>query len=562
MTALKDRYDWVIVGSGGGSMCAALAAKRLGKEAVILEKQSKVGGSTGFSGGVWWVPNNLLLARAGVHDSYELGRKYVDAVVGPETPATSAARRDAFLRTAPKMIEFLEAVGMKLFWPDGWSDYHDNLPGGQPRGRSIMADPFNIKELGEWAERLSTYKPFRSLPVSAEKGRDLGLIKRSWVGKRAALNLAWTILSAKLTGKDIVTNGAAIQGRMLQIALREGIPIFPDTPVTDLLVEGGRVVGVKVMHDGKELEVRGDNVLLDSGGFARNAQLREQYQRNPQSATNANHGDTGEVMQMAMRLGAATESLDAAVWVTTSRSTNGTWPEGSVIDGEVFPPMHNFDISKPHNIMVDGLGERFVNEATSYVTIGERMYQRQQETGRAVPTWMIMDSRFIKWYGIGATPPGVTPKQWYDSGYLRKAATLEALAADCGIDAAGLKRTVERFNGFAARGVDEDFGRGEAQYDKWRGDPKNHPNPSLGSIAEPPFYAVSMYPGDVGTTGGLLTDEYARVLRSDGSAIPGLFATGNCAASPFGHTYPGAGASIANSFTFGYIAVQHVGGKS
>jgi len=224
--------------------------------------------------------------------------------------------------------------------------------------------------------------------------------------------------------------------------------------------------------------------------------------------------------------------------------------------------MHNFDIAKPFSFIVDGNGERYFNECASYVEMGERLYQRHQQTGKAAPSWWILDSRFLRWYPIGLNAPGRIPKQWFDSGYLRKADTLEALAAVCGIDGAGLRRTADRFNRFARNGVDDDFQRGARQYDRWRGDPTQHPNPCLGTVERPPFYAIAMYPSDVGTTGGVLTDEHARVLRSDGSVLPGLYATGNCAASLFGHTYPAAGASIGASFVFGYVAAHRAAGAA
>jgi len=566
MNNWDESYDLVIVGSGGGSMCAALAAKRLGKRALIVEKQAKVGGSTGFSGGVWWTPNNPLMAREGVADSYDRARRYFDATVTYKGPGTTAERRDAFLKTGPKMIEFLERSGMQFYRPEGWSDYYDDLPGGEPRSRSLMAKLFNIKELGEWAPRLSTYGPSVDIPLGANDFPTLFLMKRGMPGKLMALKLVWNMLSSKLTGKKLVANGAAIQGRMLQIALREGLPIYPECPVTELVVENGRVVGVVAERQGRKLRIQAkDAVLLNSGGFSRNDEMRKRYQRQPitGSWTNANPGDTGEVLAAAIRLGAATDCLDTAWWVVTSMHTDGSWPKGAVApDGTVFPFMHHLDLSLPYSIMVDQAGERFCDEAGAYMEIGERMYQRQQETGKAIPAWVIFDARHRQYYPWGNSPPGVTPQEWLDSGYMKKADTLAALAGQCGIDAAGLQRTVDRYNGFCAAGKDLDFNRGGRQFDRAHGDPSVKPNANLGPIEQGPFYAVAMYPGDVGTAGGVVTDEHARVLRGDGSAIPGLYATGNCTASVFGRCYPAAGASIGASFTFGYIAAHHSAGAS
>jgi 3-oxosteroid 1-dehydrogenase len=555
-----ETCDLLIVGSGGASMCAALLSRRLGKRALIIEKQTKIGGSTGFSGGVWWIPNNHLMKRAGVADSHERARQYFDSVVTYHGPASGEARREAYLRTGPEMIAFLESQGMQFKYADGWSDYYDERPGGEPRGRSLVAKLFNINELGDWKTRLSMY-PGIQMPMGSEEYPTLFLAKRTMAGKWMALKLAARMLKAKLLGQDLRANGAAIQGRMLQLALKANIPIWTDTPVTDVLVEGGRVVGVLARRDGRELRIRAlDGVLINAGGFSRSREMREQYQPKPNAWqwTNANPGDTGEMIQAAMRLGAAVDCMNEAWWVITSLGPGETLPAGAVNpDGVAIPFMHHLDLSLPHSIMVDQNGHRFCDEAGAYMEIGQRMYQRHAETGRAVPSWVIMDARQRKYYPWGTAAPGQVPKEWLESGYMKKADSLEALARVCGIDPEGLLATVRRFNEFCRKGRDEDFGRGSRAFDRNHGDPTVKPNPSLGPIEEGPFHAVAMYPGDVGTAGGLVTDEHGRVLRSDGSVIEGLYATGNSTASVMGRCYPGAGASIGASFVFGYRAAQH-----
>lgn len=563
MAQWDDTYDFVIVGSGGGSMCAALIAKSLGKKALIIEKQDKVGGSTGFSGGVWWIPDNPVMKRHGVADSYERARRYFDAAVTYTGPGTSPARREAFLRTGPQMVEFLEKYGMEFEYADGWSDYYDNLPGGEPRGRSLVAKLFDIGELGDWAPRLSRYKGF-PLPANAHEFTDLLLVKRTWAGKKKAMQLAWRMLYQKLTGKELLGTGAAMQGRMLQIALREGLPIWTDTPVKDFVVDNGRVIGVIAQKEGREVRVRArDGVLINVGGFSRNAEMRRRYQPQPSSDrwTNANPGDTGEVIEAAIELGAAVDCMNEAWWVVTSLGPNESLPEGAVAaDSTPLPFMHHIDLSLPYSIMVDQNGERFCDEAGAYMEIGQRMYERHSDTGKAVPSWVIMDSRQRQYYPWGTAPPGKIPKQWLESGYMIQVDSIDELARKCGIDVAGLRKTVERFNGFCRTGMDEDFGRGSRAFDRCHGDPTIKPNPNLGAIEKPPFYAVRMYPGDVGTAGGLVTDEHARVLKADGSVISGLYATGNSTASVMGRCYPGAGASIGASFVFGYIAARHAAG--
>jgi 3-oxosteroid 1-dehydrogenase len=564
MSAWDESFDLVIVGSGGGSMCAALAAKKLGKRALIVEKQPLVGGSTGFSGGVWWIPDNPVMKRAGVNDTAERARQYLDSTVLYDGPGTTPQRRDAFIRNGPRMIDFLERSGMKFVYADGWSDYYDDRPGGEPRGRSLLAELFDTRELGEWEPKLSRYKGF-SLPVPTHDFPDLMLAKRTWQGKKKALAMVGRIIKGKLTGQRLAGAGAAIQGRMLQMALRENLPIWTDAPVAELITEGGRVTGVAVQRDGRIVRVQAtQGVLLNVGGFSRNAAMRQRFQPQPSSAewTNANLGDTGEAIEMAIDLGAAVDCMDEAWWVVTSLGPDGKPPKpgGYAADGTPLPFMHHLDLSLPYSIMVDQLGERFCDEAGAYMEIGQRMYRRQQETGKAVPSWVIMDSRQRAYYPWGTAQPGQVPKEWLDSGYMIKAGSVEELVAKTGIDKAGLAKTLERFNGFCKSGIDADFGRGSRAFDRCHGDPTVKPNPNLGPIEKPPFYAVRMYPGDVGTAGGVVTDEHARVLRGDGSVIAGLYATGNCTASVVGRCYPGAGASIGASFTFGYIAAHHAAG--
>lgn len=565
---LEAEYDLVIVGSGGGSVPAALVAKQQGRTAVILEKETRFGGSTSFSGGVWWIPNNSLLREAGIADSFERSREYFDSCVTYSGPAVTPQRRDAFLKAAPRMLDWLRDKGLKVRRPrDDWPDYYDNLPGGEPQGRSIMPEPLNLRELGQWEDHLAIYPPMASLPMPAEEYPTLFLMKRTWAGKRKALRMAWLMLRDRLTGRHTVGNGSAIQGRMLQIALREGLEIQLGSPARQLIVEGGKVTGVMIERDGKSIPVRArQGVLVNVGGFSRNKSFRQKVTDGPTTGewTSANPGDTGEMVQAMIDIGAATDCLDTAWWVVTSRNTNGEWPEGAIWkDGRVFPFMHHLDLSMPHSIMVDQNGRRVADEAGAYMEIGERIYQRNRETGgRAVPCWVIFEKRHRERYPWGAMPPGKTPRSWLDSGYMKKADTLEELAELCGIDPHGLVAEAQRFNRFCDTGVDEDFGRGCRRFDKLHGDPTVKPNPSLGKVEQGPFYAVAIYPGDVGTAGGVVTDEYARVLKDDGSIIPGLYATGNSTASVFGRCYPAAGASIGASFTFGFIAAHHATGSN
>ena len=559
--------DVAVVGSGGG-LCGAVTAAAAGLETLVIEKQPRLGGSTAISGGVLWLPNNPLMQAEGVADSFDDAMAYFDTVVGDAGPASSPARRAAYVTEGAAMVRFLQDVGMTFVRCEGYSDYYAGvrgIEGGVARGRSIEATIFDGRDLGPWLAKL----PTGLTPVVVLTGEvaKLGLVTRSWDGARTAGRVAFRTVGGRLKRQTLLSNGAALIGQTLRAALAHEVSIWTDTPIVDLLVDDGHVVGIAATRHGRTVRIGARHgVLLSSGGFARNQAMRETYSRQPNAAewTVANPGDTGEVIEMAMALGAAVDCMDEAWWVVTSLAPDGQPPKpgGYAADGTPLPFMHHLDLSLPYSMMVDQLGERFCDEAGAYMEIGQRMYKRQQQTGKAVPSWVIMDSRQRAYYPWGTAQPGQVPEEWLKSGYLIKADSIDELVTKTGIDKAGLARTIERFNGFCRSGVDSDFGRGSRAFDRCHGDPTVTPNPNLGAIEKPPFYAVRMYPGDVGTAGGVVTDEHARVLRADGSVIGGLYATGNCTASVVGRCYPGAGASIGASFTFGYIAAHHALGAA
>jgi 3-oxosteroid 1-dehydrogenase len=539
--------DFVIIGSGGGSMAAALYLKSVGKEPIILEKTDRIGGSTAMSGGVLWIPANPLMAREGVPDSIEAGRRYMDATIGMDAgPGASPARKDAYLRTGPEVIEFLEGQGMKFIRTEGWADYYDDREGGCTRSRSIAAPMLDARKMGPLFDKLRL-GPL-TMPVPVDQTRNITLAARTPRGMlEGAKFLARTKLG-EMRGKPVLSYGAALQGRMLMLADRAGVPIRPETGVVELIEENGRIAGVTVEHNGQRKRIGARaGVLINAGGFSHNAEMRKKYQPQPNSGewTNANPGDTGEMIRIAQKHGAALDLMDEAWWIPGTRPS----PDSP-------PFMHNTDISKPHCIIVNRHGRRILNESQSYMANGHALYEND------VPAFVILDSRHRKRYAWGTQPPSVTPPEWEASGYMKKADSIEALAAKCGIDAGGLKTEITKFNDFARTGKDLDFHRGERGYDRWFGDPTVKPNPNLGAIDRPPFYAFEMVPGDVGTSGGIVTDEHARVLREDGSVIDGLYATGNSTASVMGRCYPAAGASIAASFIFAYIAAHHAVGAN
>jgi len=551
MTTWDVSTDFLVIGSGGGGLVGALRASALGREALVCEKSDKIGGSTGMSGGMIWIPNNPLMRRERVADSREAGLAYFASVVGEAGPASSAARREAYLDAGSEMVEFLEAEGLRFRRCPGYSDYYSGVrgvTGGSARGRSFEPKLFDAGKLGPLQARLRPAVAAPLLMFTGEAAKVSTL--RTMRGMRVAARVGLRTTAARLRRKKYLTNGAALIGSLLATLVARGVPVWPESALEDLVVEGGAVTGALIRRDGRVLRVRArSGVLLASGGFAHNQQMREEVAGGKPAGrpewTNANPGDTGEVIRAAMEHGAATDLMDEAWWMPGWRRPDGT------------TSMSLGERSKPGSIIVDASGNRYFNEAVAYQEAGQSMFARELAAGGAIPSWLIIDSWNRARYTFGWFPAGRTPQDWIDQGAIKRADTVEELARDCGIDPGGLAETVRRFNQFAATGVDEDFHRGEGDHEKYQGDPSHKPNPSLGPIAQAPFYAVAMYPGDLGTNGGLLTDEFARVLGADSQPIPFLYATGNCTASVMGRKYLGAGATVGPSTVFGYLAATH-----
>ncbi|MGV0050627.1 FAD-binding protein [Mycobacterium colombiense] len=545
--------DCVIVGSGGGSMCAALAAAASGYQTLILEKADVIGGSTAMSGGVLWLPDNLVSRRSGVLDSRDDALRYFAEVVGSDRPSTSPERIEGFLDAIDPMVAFLEAQGIPFRHCEGYADYYDDRPGGKENGRSIETELFDTTQLGPWQELLRVSETLPAIPMHTAEVAPVALGGRTARSLGVIARVTGRLVSAAVRGRSVRGSGAALQGWMLLAAMRAHVGVWTSTPIFGLVVDDdGAVRGVTASRGGRTISIRARRgVLLNAGGFSHNEAMRRKYGRQPSSTrwTVANPGDTGEVIEDAIRHGAATDLMDEAWWIPTS-----VLPDGS-------PLYAVYERSKPHGVLVDGDGRRYVNEAASYMEVGQAMYERNA-TAPAIPSWWVMDSRHRRRYLWGLAPGGMTPRKWVSEGYMVKAGSVDELARRCGIDPTGLVNTIERFNSHAAHGRDPDFHKGERAYDRYYGDPRVQPNPCVGPVDKPPFYAVALYPGDVGTCGGLVTDEHARVLRDDGQPIPGLYATGNCTASVMGRTYPGAGASIGASFVFGWIAANHMCGSS
>ena len=554
-----ETFDFVVVGSGGGSMCAALVMRSVGKSVVVLEKAPLLGGTTSRSGGVMWIPNNPFMQQDGVEDSYEQAMAYMEATAGQslDAPGTTLERRSAYVSEGPKMLEFLVRQGIKLRRCPWWPDYYDDRAGGSKKGRTVIADLFDTNELGPWRDKLEPN--FMVIPAYHYEGFEIALMKSSWKGKLAMFKVGLRIMLARLTGKRWTQAGGALQGRMLQANLKSGVDLRVNSAVKSFLSEGGAVKGVVIERDGKPWRIGArSGVLVNAGGFSHNQAMRDKYQPGTSSAWSAaTAGSTGEMILEMERLGAQLAQMDEMVGNQMSVPPGAASPPGgpgvnlSALAGS---QMH---YSKPHSIVVDQTGVRYMNECGSYMEFCQNLLRRNK-TVPALPSYWIVDRQYWDKYMFGGKfPNAAMPQEWYDSGFLKEAATLEELAEQLLMDPKVLRATVDRFNAGARQGRDPEFHRGDRDYDNWLGDFHRDGSHTLGTIEQGPFRALPVVPGDVGTFGGVVTDVYARVLRDDGSVIEGLYATGISTASVMGRYYPGAGSSVGPSFVWGYIAAKH-----
>jgi succinate dehydrogenase/fumarate reductase flavoprotein subunit len=537
--------DVVVVGSGAGGLTAAIAARDAGSEVIVLDSMDKVGGSTAKSGGCFWIPNNHFMKACGVNDSYEAALTYMHEVIPERGLASSKEKRETYLKNGPEMLKWLEGLGFKGVYAHGYPDYYPEHPGGCAAGRCVESDLFAPRLLGkQWKNKVETMP----VPMRAVEARKLPLFLRTWSGFSTIMDiiLRRTILW-RLMGKQRVSMGGALICQLLKIALDRSVSIWIKTPFVSLITEGDAVVGVTARKDGKEIRIQARrSVILAAGGFEHNDAMRQQFQQHPISTewTVGAPGNMGDGIRAGIAAGAAVDMMDEAWWMPTLMLKRGPW---TIL----------FERSMPYSMIVDKSGQRFMNESGSYVDCGHLQYQRNKVVP-AIPAYLIIDSRHRNNYIIGMDMmPRITPKSAYKNGIITRANSITELARKMDIDEAGLVATAKRFSQFAKNGKDEDFHRGDSAYDRFYSDPRVKPNPSLGPIEKPPFYALKVWPGDLGTMGGLQIDEHARVLRKDGSVIRGLYAAGNNTASVMGRTYPGPGSTIGPAMVFGMIGGRH-----
>ncbi|MEV0323796.1 FAD-dependent oxidoreductase [Streptomyces sp. NPDC050658] len=547
-------YDVVVIGSGAAGLAAAITARLRGLTALVVEKTDRYGGSTALSGGGVWVPNNLHHAAAGLGDSAEKARAYLDATVGDRV---LGERKDAYIEHGPAMLrEFHEKTDVRFVYVPEYSDYYPERPGGLPQGRSIEPDTFDFKRLApeQRAGMRRAGLPTYGLTITTRDFRHLNMVGRTWKGRRTSVKVGLRAVRDLLAGRRMLSLGEALVARMRYSLDRLGGDLWLSAPVTGLVTAGDRITGVRVLRkDGTEIAVRATGgVILASGGFSHSQRLREKHLPAPTSTdwTAASEGQTGDGLELAVEAGAATDLMDK-VWGGPMVVAPGAAPFFLVADRGI-----------PGMVIVNQAGERYTNEACPYHEFVDAMYANDRPGASTVPSWLIMDASAKSRYMITGLFPGQPfPRQWLRSGFVKKADTLDELAARTELPVSRLRATVDRFNGFARSGRDEDFHRGDSAYDRYYGDP-TLPNPNLAPLTKGPFYAVPLRPGDIGTKGGPVTDASARVLREDGTVIEGLYASGNVAAAVMGETYPGPGATIGPAMTFGWIAVNHIAGET
>ncbi len=548
--------DVLVVGTGAGGMTAALKAHDEGGRVLVIEKTDQYGGSSAMSSCLLWLPNNHLMPELGIDDSADDAMTYLR---GTTKGAVAEARLEAFVARGPEMLRYLvdqtqvEVVGLPEY-----PDYYPGIEGSKPGGRSVEPAHFNAKLLGD--DFLAMRSQNLQMQVMGRLGMTAVEARMVLTGQPGGIalfaklifkycfDIPWRFRSKRDRNPS---GGNALIG-MLRMSLRDrDVPIWLKTPARDLLIDDGRVVGLEVEREGRSFRIRAARgVIFAAGGFEGSQPMRDKYLPNPTRAewTCGNSYNTGEVIQMGIKAGAAVDLMDDAWWGPTS-----------VVPGEEQARMLVIEKSLPGSILVSQQGKRFVNEAAPYVDIVNAMYAHHSDADSCIPAYFVFDATYRKKYMCGPVLQGSATPDWmvrkfFRDGYMKKADTLEDLAAQLGVDAEGLRDSVERNNEYARTGVDLDFQRGDNIYDQYYGDAKVEPNPCLGPIEKAPFYAIEAFAGELGTKGGLLVDERARVLTTGGEPIPGLYAIGNCSSAVMGRSYPGAGATIGPAATFGYIA--------
>ena len=557
--------DLLVVGSGAAGLSCAIKAKKRGLDVVVIEKEPVFGGTTALSGGVLWIPLNAHGRKQNPQDSLDAVRTYMMQETGAYYDEAAVA---AFMDQGPKMVDFFERETEMKFIPTLYPDYHPDVPGGAAIGRSILAQPYDIRGLGKDMPRLKP--PLKTITFIGmmfnSSNADLkhffqftkSLTSFLYVAKRLVNHLKELALYQRAIN---VTSGNALAARLAKSALDLGIPILTSTPAKRLLTENGQVVGMLVDGEGGERNIRARHgVVLACGGFPQDVQrIAKAYphlQSGGEHLSPTPETNTGDGVRMAETAGADVDLRfkDAAAWMPVSKVPYGNGEFG------VFP--HLLDRYKPGVIGVLRNGKRFTNESNSYHDVGVAMIEACKGQKETV-MWLVCDKTTLGKYGLGFVKPAPMPfGKYIRNGYLFEGKTLADLAQVTGIDAAGLEATVREYNTGAVQGVDEQHGRGTTAFNRYLADPNHQPNPCVAPVEKGPFYAVKLLMGDLGSFDGIQTTVVGEVKKSDGAVIPGLYAVGNDRASIMGGNYPAAGITHGPNMVFAYVTANHIADKA
>lgn len=562
----NESRDVVVVGSGNGGLAAALCLYEMGvKDVLVIDSSEQAGGTSALSGGGVWIPGNLYAEAEGVRDSYEDALAYVRATDPDGTVPVELI--ETYLQNAPKMLRFLhDRTRMRYRSLAHYPDYFSSLPGSRPGHRSIEPEPIDTTVLRQRGRYLRDHHPILKIlgrvPMTQTEAHVFNVQAPGWRWLALKLLAQYFLdLPQRLRTRRSrrATCGSAGVARLLWSMEERGIALELKTEMVELVMEKGAVVGIVVESAGRRRSIQCRlGVVLACGGFEHNQRMRETYLPAPThtSWTTTHKGNLGAPIEIAQRHGAALTRMQGAWWVPTFRVPGIPYPYPSIMEK-----------SYPGSIVVERGGRRVANESMNYQMYVRECHRQHQAGTDTSHLWIIFDADFREKYIVSPIltsklmPDWRIPKSYFDPAFLSKADTLEALAAIVGIDVDGLKQTVERFNRFAQAGKDEDFGRGDSEYDRYYADPSVVPNPCLAPIRRGPFYAVRIYLGEFGTNGGLEIDSNAQVRDTTGQAIAGLYATGNCAASIL-PAYPGPGSTLGPAMTFAYQAAKHISGVS
>ena len=554
--------DVLVVGSGAGAMTAAVVASLEGcKDVLVLEKSDKYGGTSAMSGGGIWIPNSHYARSEGVKDSPAEALQYMKAVIGDEV---SEERLQTYVEKAPEMLEYLAKKSRLKYETVPYSDYYPEMPGGKEGHRTHQPSPMHAKHLKQHFTALRE-PPSQTLvagrfTMTMKEGRAFLTQAKGWMFTAIMMMLRYYLdIPGRMQGKRSrrLTMGNALVGQLRWSMMDRGIDLWLKSPMTELIEENGAVVGAVISHDGKTLRVRArKGVVIGAGGFEHNQAMREKYLPQPTSAewSGSQINNTGDGIQAAMNVGASTALMNHAWWAPSVKIPG--WDRPYVIFAER---------SLPGLVIVNKAGLRFQNEAAPYLESGLAFYEANKPEAPTIPGYVIFDAVFRKKFPFGPIAPGYSmpdnrlSRRIWD--VMVKADSIEELAQKVGLDGKNLAETVRKNNEYARTGKDPEFHRGESYYDRYYGDARTSPNPCIAPIAEAPFYALPIYPGDIGTKGGIMTDVNGQAVRDNGELIPGLYAVGNSAASVMGSKYPGAGSTLGPAMTFGYLAARHLAGN-